>query len=186
MSVFDLVQNTSHTLPFENNKVIARLALSPNGVILLSVDVEGRALLINLPRKASDTVSPCGPATNRAHCGRFLVTPQHIAHAPLVMSICTWPAWRKYCLAAASRRDFLSGWSVCIANAPVRLRSSLSCVLACQTEFKLLSFHPDVSDASLSLARLLLRTHYRRCWGSSISSPSCAPSRSVPAACSLQ
>jgi hypothetical protein len=108
VSVFDLVQNTSHTLPFENNKDIARLALSPNGVILLSVDVEGRALLINLPRKASDTVLPCGPATNRAHCGHFLVTPQHIAHAPLVMSICTWPTWRKYCLAAASRRDFLS------------------------------------------------------------------------------
>ena len=53
VSVFDLVQNTSHTLPFENNKDIAHIALSPNGVILLSVDVEGRALLINLPRKAS-------------------------------------------------------------------------------------------------------------------------------------
>lgn len=52
VSVFDLVQNTSFTLPFENNKDIARLALSPNGVILLSVDVDGRALLMNLPRKA--------------------------------------------------------------------------------------------------------------------------------------
>jgi len=52
VSVFNLAQTTSFTLPFENTKDIALLGLSPNGVILLSIDVDGRALLINLSRKA--------------------------------------------------------------------------------------------------------------------------------------
>eukprot|EP00051_Salpingoeca_urceolata_P015317 m.198012 g.198012 ORF g.198012 m.198012 type:complete len:909 (+) comp18362_c0_seq2:64-2790(+) len=52
VSVFDLVRNKSYTLPFENVKDITRLCLSPNGVLLISVDEDGKALLINLRRRA--------------------------------------------------------------------------------------------------------------------------------------
>ncbi|KAI9032276.1 quinon protein alcohol dehydrogenase-like superfamily [Hyaloraphidium curvatum] len=52
VSVFDLRNGRSITLPFENRKNIERLALSPNGVLLITVDEEGRALLVNLPRRA--------------------------------------------------------------------------------------------------------------------------------------
>lgn len=48
----DLVQSTSQTLPFENLKQIRTLCVSPNGSLLLSVDEDGRALLINRARRA--------------------------------------------------------------------------------------------------------------------------------------
>lgn len=48
ITVFDLVNHTSTTLPIENRRNIARLCLSPNGSTLLSVDEEGHALIINL------------------------------------------------------------------------------------------------------------------------------------------
>ncbi|CAG8453180.1 5860_t:CDS:2 [Paraglomus brasilianum] len=51
VSVFDLVNNKSITLPFENQKNIRRIALSPNAAILLSVDEDGRVLLVNYPRR---------------------------------------------------------------------------------------------------------------------------------------
>ncbi|TPX59936.1 hypothetical protein PhCBS80983_g02148 [Powellomyces hirtus] len=51
VSVFDLVSNKSFTLPFENRKDIVRLALSPNGTLLITVDEDGRALLINFQRQ---------------------------------------------------------------------------------------------------------------------------------------
>jgi WD40 repeat protein len=38
VSVFDLVSNKSRTLPFENRKNIACIALSPDGNLLLSID----------------------------------------------------------------------------------------------------------------------------------------------------
>ncbi|KAJ3016699.1 hypothetical protein HKX48_003903 [Thoreauomyces humboldtii] len=51
VSVFDLISNKSFTLPFENRKDIVRLALSPNGALLITVDEDGRALLVNFQRK---------------------------------------------------------------------------------------------------------------------------------------
>ncbi|KAG8926587.1 hypothetical protein FRC02_008788 [Tulasnella sp. 418] len=50
ISVFDLVNNKSRTLPAENRKNIAVVALSPDGNILISVDEDGRALLVNFRR----------------------------------------------------------------------------------------------------------------------------------------
>ncbi|KIJ36370.1 hypothetical protein M422DRAFT_140473, partial [Sphaerobolus stellatus SS14] len=50
VSVFDLVANKSWTLPFENRKNIAVIALSPDGNVLISVDEDGRALLVNFKR----------------------------------------------------------------------------------------------------------------------------------------
>ncbi|TLD35666.1 periodic tryptophan protein-like protein 2 [Venturia nashicola] len=51
VSVFDLVNNKSHTLPFAHRKNIHCLALNPRGNLLLSVDEDGRAILTNLPRR---------------------------------------------------------------------------------------------------------------------------------------
>ncbi|KAJ3185825.1 hypothetical protein HDU85_001194 [Gaertneriomyces sp. JEL0708] len=51
VTVFDLVGNKSETLPFETKKDIARLALSPNGLLLIAVDEDGRATLVNVPRR---------------------------------------------------------------------------------------------------------------------------------------
>lgn len=50
VSVFDLVNNKSRTLPVENRKNIAAIALSPDGNVLVSVDEDGRALLVNFKR----------------------------------------------------------------------------------------------------------------------------------------
>ncbi|OAJ36787.1 hypothetical protein, variant [Batrachochytrium dendrobatidis JEL423] len=51
VSVFDLVNNKSYTMPFENRKDITRIALSPNAALLITVDGDGRALLINFQRQ---------------------------------------------------------------------------------------------------------------------------------------
>ncbi|THH00961.1 hypothetical protein EW026_g1650 [Hermanssonia centrifuga] len=50
VSAFDLVNNKSYTIPFENRKNIAAIALSPNSNVLISVDEDGRALLVNVRR----------------------------------------------------------------------------------------------------------------------------------------
>ncbi|KAH9833312.1 quinon protein alcohol dehydrogenase-like superfamily, partial [Rhodofomes roseus] len=50
VSVFDLVNNKSRTFPFENRKNIAAIALSPDSNVLVSVDEDGRALLVNFRR----------------------------------------------------------------------------------------------------------------------------------------
>ncbi|GAA5916680.1 hypothetical protein JCM6882_002264 [Rhodosporidiobolus microsporus] len=50
VSVFDLVNNKSRTLSFENRKNIARIALSPDTTVLISVDEDGRAVLVNFKR----------------------------------------------------------------------------------------------------------------------------------------
>lgn len=53
LSIFDLVRNTSTTLPFETRKPIARVALSPaNQSIVLVADEDGRALLVNSKRRS--------------------------------------------------------------------------------------------------------------------------------------
>ncbi|KAF2245835.1 WD40 repeat-like protein [Trematosphaeria pertusa] len=51
VSIFDLVNSKSYTLPFAHRRNIARLALNPRGNLLLSVDEDGRAILTNIPRR---------------------------------------------------------------------------------------------------------------------------------------
>ncbi|KAI1963922.1 U3 snoRNP protein [Ophidiomyces ophidiicola] len=51
VSVFDLVHNKSYTLPFAHRSNIARIDLSPNGKLLLSVDEQGKAILTNFLRR---------------------------------------------------------------------------------------------------------------------------------------
>ncbi|PNP48336.1 periodic tryptophan protein 2 [Trichoderma gamsii] len=53
VTIFDLVNNKSHTLPFAHRKNIARIGLSPRGNLLLTVDDEGHAILTNVPRRVS-------------------------------------------------------------------------------------------------------------------------------------
>ncbi|KAL2040746.1 hypothetical protein N7G274_006725 [Stereocaulon virgatum] len=49
VTVFDLVNNKSYTLPFSHRRNIAHLALNPRGNLLLSIDEDGRAILTNVP-----------------------------------------------------------------------------------------------------------------------------------------
>ncbi|CAL3973131.1 hypothetical protein PZA11_005450 [Diplocarpon coronariae] len=51
VTVFDLVNNESHTLPFAHRKNIARLGLTPRGNLLLSIDQDGRAILTHVQRR---------------------------------------------------------------------------------------------------------------------------------------
>ncbi|KAF7914396.1 uncharacterized protein EAF01_000802 [Botrytis porri] len=51
VTIFDLFNNKSHTLPFAHRKNIARLGLAPRGNLLLSIDEDGRAILTNVPRR---------------------------------------------------------------------------------------------------------------------------------------
>ncbi|KMS93400.1 hypothetical protein BVRB_031860, partial [Beta vulgaris subsp. vulgaris] len=51
VSVFDLVNHKCSTFPFENQNNITRIALSPNGQTLISVDVDGRAILANYHKR---------------------------------------------------------------------------------------------------------------------------------------
>jgi periodic tryptophan protein 2 len=50
VTVFDLVNQKCTTLPFENLANITRIALSPDGRVLVTVDERGRALLVNFKR----------------------------------------------------------------------------------------------------------------------------------------
>ncbi|QOU19940.1 U3 snoRNP protein [Brettanomyces bruxellensis] len=47
VSVFDLIRNTSYTLNYEHRKNIACIALNKQGNLLISVDEDGRAILVN-------------------------------------------------------------------------------------------------------------------------------------------
>ncbi|OAQ85412.1 periodic tryptophan protein 2 [Purpureocillium lilacinum] len=51
VTVFNLVENKSYTLPFAHRKNISRLGLTPRGNILLTVDEDGHAILTNVPRR---------------------------------------------------------------------------------------------------------------------------------------
>ncbi|KAL1302942.1 hypothetical protein AAFC00_003261 [Neodothiora populina] len=53
VTVFDLVNNKSHTLPFAHRRNIARLALNPKGNLLLTVDEDGQAILTHVQRRIS-------------------------------------------------------------------------------------------------------------------------------------
>ncbi|CZT21947.1 probable periodic tryptophan protein PWP2 [Ramularia collo-cygni] len=51
VTVFDLVNNKSHTLPFAHRQNIARIALHPKGQLLLTVDEQGYAILSHFQRR---------------------------------------------------------------------------------------------------------------------------------------
>ncbi|EPS37707.1 hypothetical protein H072_8584 [Dactylellina haptotyla CBS 200.50] len=51
VSCFDLANNKSFTFSFAHRKNVARIALSPQGTLLLSVDEDGRAILTNFVRR---------------------------------------------------------------------------------------------------------------------------------------
>ncbi|KAF3811324.1 Periodic tryptophan protein 2-like [Colletotrichum gloeosporioides] len=51
VTVFDLVNNKSHTLPFAHRKNISRIGLTPRGNLLLSIDEDGQAILTNVLRR---------------------------------------------------------------------------------------------------------------------------------------
>ncbi|KAI9723019.1 MAG: hypothetical protein M1812_001468 [Candelaria pacifica] len=51
VSVFDLVNNKSYTLPFAHRRNISRIALTPRGNLLLTIDEDGRAILTNFHRR---------------------------------------------------------------------------------------------------------------------------------------
>ena len=51
VNVFNLVEQTTKTLKFENRKNIKRIVLSHNGRFLITVDIEGHALFINYQRQ---------------------------------------------------------------------------------------------------------------------------------------
>ncbi|KAL8801087.1 MAG: hypothetical protein Q9200_007054 [Gallowayella weberi] len=51
VSLFNLIQNFSYTLSFSHRRNVSKLALSPDGQILLSVDEDGRAIITHLPRR---------------------------------------------------------------------------------------------------------------------------------------
>ncbi|KAI9599231.1 WD repeat protein [Syncephalis fuscata] len=51
VSVFDLVNNQSYTLPCETKQNIAHIALSPSDALLLAIDQSGRAILVNFQRR---------------------------------------------------------------------------------------------------------------------------------------
>ncbi|KAJ1548339.1 hypothetical protein HK405_003615 [Cladochytrium tenue] len=50
VSVFDLANDRSYTMRFENRKNISRIALSPSGSLLVTVDEDGSALVVNFQR----------------------------------------------------------------------------------------------------------------------------------------
>lgn len=51
VSVFDLVNHTSYTLPMETRMDICRICVSNNGRFMIAVDVEGKAVFINLKKR---------------------------------------------------------------------------------------------------------------------------------------
>ncbi|KAK9239150.1 WD40-repeat-containing domain protein [Lipomyces kononenkoae] len=51
VSCFDLVNNKSFTFSYEHRKNISRIALNPQATLLLSVDGDGKAILVNFIRR---------------------------------------------------------------------------------------------------------------------------------------
>ncbi|KAJ8111393.1 hypothetical protein ONZ43_g5630 [Nemania bipapillata] len=51
VTVFNLVENKAHTLPFAHKRNISRLALTPRGNLLLSIDEDGQAILTSVQRR---------------------------------------------------------------------------------------------------------------------------------------
>ena len=74
VAVFDLVNNTSYTLPLAHRRNISRLALNPKGNLLITVDQSGKAILSNFNKRIvlhhisfKNKVS----AINFSPCGRY-------------------------------------------------------------------------------------------------------------------
>ena len=68
--------NKSYTLPFAHRRNISRIALTPKGNLLLSIDEDGRAILANFPRRlALHHFSFSGPVSSLAFSpsGRYFV-----------------------------------------------------------------------------------------------------------------
>jgi periodic tryptophan protein 2 len=51
INAFNLTTNVAKTYPFQNRSNIAKLVLSHDGTILISIDVDGFALIINMLKK---------------------------------------------------------------------------------------------------------------------------------------
>lgn len=51
VSVFDLINNKSYTFSYEHRKNISRIALNPQATLLISVDEDGRAILVNFVKR---------------------------------------------------------------------------------------------------------------------------------------
>ncbi|KAK5161751.1 U3 snoRNP protein [Recurvomyces mirabilis] len=51
VTVFDLINNKSHTLPFAHRTNVARIALHPRGQLLLTIDEGGQAILSHFQRR---------------------------------------------------------------------------------------------------------------------------------------
>jgi len=51
LTVFDLTNNVSETLSFQNRSNIEWVVLSPDGKTLITVDVDGFALIINMHKR---------------------------------------------------------------------------------------------------------------------------------------
>lgn len=51
ITVFDLINHTTVTLPIETRSNIRCLALSPDGTTLIAIDIDGYALLINFVKR---------------------------------------------------------------------------------------------------------------------------------------
>lgn len=51
MTYFDLVEGSSVTFPFEMPNAISHLAISPNGILLLAIDIKGQSVLVNIPQR---------------------------------------------------------------------------------------------------------------------------------------
>lgn len=51
VSYFDLINSTTFTFPFETRKNIARIALAPQATLLLAIDEDGHAVLVNVNRR---------------------------------------------------------------------------------------------------------------------------------------
>ena len=51
ISIFDLIHHSTVTLPFENRENIHTIAISHNGIFLISVDIHGHALIVNIKRR---------------------------------------------------------------------------------------------------------------------------------------
>ncbi|CDR43671.1 CYFA0S12e03070g1_1 [Cyberlindnera fabianii] len=83
VSCFDLVQNKSYTFPYEHRRRVARIAINKQETLLLSVDVDGRAILVNFKSRAvlhhfnfKDAVRDLQFSPDSQHfaiaCGRFV------------------------------------------------------------------------------------------------------------------
>jgi len=51
VSMYDLINHKSTALPFENRKNIRRIAVSPDGRMLISIDIEGNSIFFNMARR---------------------------------------------------------------------------------------------------------------------------------------